>query len=200
MKHVFLTACAVTALCGTALAQTPAAKDSMTKDNMNKPGVTTQSQTTTPATEPSNMKPGMMAARPHGTVQVTYYTVKPADVQASKLMGATVYNANNENIGEIEDLVIDDGKTLRAVVISVGGFLGIGEHDVAVEPHALVVTHQKGDPNDIRIVLNTNKEDLKNAPAVKFDKASRDKAAATDAKPMTTGAAPGEPLTDKNAK
>jgi hypothetical protein len=53
-------------------------------------------------------------------------------VLASKLIGTTVVSTSNEAIGDVNDIVIDrDGRAL-AVVIGVGGFLGIGEKDVAV--------------------------------------------------------------------
>jgi hypothetical protein len=55
-----------------------------------------------------------------------------SQVMASKLIGTTVVGANNESIGDVNDVIIDrDGRAL-AVVIGVGGFLGIGEKDVAV--------------------------------------------------------------------
>ena len=52
--------------------------------------------------------------------------------RASKLMGLDVYNEANEKLGDINELILDmDGK-VSAVVIGVGGFLGMGEHDIAV--------------------------------------------------------------------
>jgi len=52
--------------------------------------------------------------------------------RASKLVGLNVYNNNNENIGSINDLLTDKSGSIKAVVIGVGGFLGIGEHLVAI--------------------------------------------------------------------
>jgi len=54
------------------------------------------------------------------------------DWRASKLVGVNVYNNNNENVGSINDLLTDKSGTIKAVVIGVGGFLGMGEHLVAV--------------------------------------------------------------------
>jgi sporulation protein YlmC with PRC-barrel domain len=54
------------------------------------------------------------------------------DWRASKLVGVRVYNNNNENVGSINDLLMDKNGTIKAVVIGVGGFLGMGEHLVAV--------------------------------------------------------------------
>jgi sporulation protein YlmC with PRC-barrel domain len=54
------------------------------------------------------------------------------DWRASKLAGLRVYNDNNENLGSINDLLMDRSGNIKAVVIGVGGFLGMGEHLVAV--------------------------------------------------------------------
>jgi len=52
--------------------------------------------------------------------------------RASKVVGLYVYNNNNENIGSINELLMDKSGNIKAVVIGVGGFLGMGEHLVAV--------------------------------------------------------------------
>src|SRR3954447_6075695 len=52
--------------------------------------------------------------------------------RASKMVGLNVYNNNNESIGSINDLLTDKSGNIKAVVIGVGGFLGVGEHLVAV--------------------------------------------------------------------
>ena len=52
--------------------------------------------------------------------------------RASKMVGLNVYNESNESIGSINDMLTDKSGNIKAVVIGVGGFLGIGEHLVAV--------------------------------------------------------------------
>jgi len=52
--------------------------------------------------------------------------------RASKLEGMDVYNNGNEKIGDISELILDQSGRVEAVVIGVGGFLGLGEHNVAV--------------------------------------------------------------------
>jgi sporulation protein YlmC with PRC-barrel domain len=52
--------------------------------------------------------------------------------RASKLMGLDVYNEANDKIGDINELILDKNGKINAVVIGVGGFLGMGEHDIAV--------------------------------------------------------------------
>jgi hypothetical protein len=66
-------------------------------------------------------------------------TVQPADKmmlkdnwRASKLMGLNVYNEANEKLGDINELLVDKSGKINAVVIGIGGFLGMGEHDIAV--------------------------------------------------------------------
>lgn len=52
--------------------------------------------------------------------------------RTSKLVGLNVYNDSNESLGSINDLLTDKSGNIKAVVIGVGGFLGVGEHLVAV--------------------------------------------------------------------
>lgn len=52
--------------------------------------------------------------------------------RTSKLVGLNVYNDSNESLGSINDLLADKSGNIKAVVIGVGGFLGVGEHLVAV--------------------------------------------------------------------
>jgi sporulation protein YlmC with PRC-barrel domain len=67
-------------------------------------------------------------------------TAHPADAKmalkgnwrASKLMGLNVYNEANEKLGDINELLVDKSGKIHAVVIGIGGFLGMGEHDIAV--------------------------------------------------------------------
>ena len=52
--------------------------------------------------------------------------------RSSKLIGINVYNNNNEKIGDIQELIVDNTGKVEKVVLGVGGFLGMGEHYVAV--------------------------------------------------------------------
>ena len=54
------------------------------------------------------------------------------DWRASKVVGLNVYNEKNENVGSINDLLMDKDGSIKAAVISVGGFLGMGARLVAV--------------------------------------------------------------------
>ena len=57
---------------------------------------------------------------------------KPNQWRASKLVGVNVYGPNNEKVGDVNEVLIDRNGKAEAVVIGVGGFLGIGEKDVAL--------------------------------------------------------------------
>jgi sporulation protein YlmC with PRC-barrel domain len=53
--------------------------------------------------------------------------------RASKLMGLDVYNDQNEKLGDISEILVDKTGKIDGVVIGVGGFLGMGQHDIKVE-------------------------------------------------------------------
>jgi sporulation protein YlmC with PRC-barrel domain len=119
------------------------------------------------ATSPgSTTQPGIRAVDP-ATVRLTFYAVRPVDMLMSNFMDTDVYNLQNEEIGEVEDVIIDEGRTIRAIVISVGGFLGIGDRNVAVEPGSVVIT--RGEGGSIRAVVNATRENLEKAPEFKFE-------------------------------
>lgn len=86
------------------------------------------------------------------------------DLSATSLIGDDVRNANGDDLGKIEDLMINTatGKVEYAV-LSFGGFLGIGDKLFAVPLEAMSV-----DTDDECLVLNETKERLENAPG--FDK------------------------------
>ncbi|ABS67271.1 PRC-barrel domain-containing protein [Xanthobacter versatilis] len=94
---------------------------------------------------------------------------------ASNLIGMKVHGAADENLGEINDLVIDRTGNVLAAVIGVGGFLGVGEKDVAVPFEAVEMTRATDGKN--RLVLRKTKDELKAAPEF----------AKYDAAPSTTG-------------
>lgn len=95
-----------------------------------------------------------------------HLTESPGDIATSKLVGASVYNTQNENIGEIEDLIISSSGSVSTVVIGVGGFLGIGEKKVAMPFSALKA--EKGDNNLLKIVVEGTRESLKAQPDFKY--------------------------------
>lgn len=152
---------AFSAVFGVALAQTTA------------PGAPQTSPATPPSVTPSagavSAGRGMSMADT-ATVAVTFATVQPASVMASRLLGVNVYNKQNESIGEIQDFAIIDGKTISAVIVSVGGFLGIGESYVAIEPSSVALNQRDG---RWRAYVDTSKENLNKAPKFEYARAGR---------------------------
>lgn len=90
--------------------------------------------------------------------------MKPHALPATDLTGTKVQNLQGENIGKIQDLMIDlDSGHILYTVLSFGGFMGIGDDYFAIPMEALVFS----DHDDV-IKLDIDKETLKNAPG--FDK------------------------------
>ncbi|MCC8395187.1 PRC-barrel domain-containing protein [Paraburkholderia sp. MMS20-SJTR3] len=83
--------------------------------------------------------------------------------RASKLTGADVYNRNKDNIGTLDDLIVSPGSDHGTyAILSVGGFLGMGKHLVAVPFNDLQI-------NDRRIVLpDATKKSLEALPEFKY--------------------------------
>jgi sporulation protein YlmC with PRC-barrel domain len=77
-----------------------------------------------------------------------------------------VYDPSQKKIGEIEDVIIDKSGKVTAVIISVGGFLGIDSKDVAA-PFAAV--HPTKKDNKWWLTMDTTKDALKSAPGYKYD-------------------------------
>lgn len=63
--------------------------------------------------------------------------------RATELIGANIYNDAGEDIGELEDMIITANETVPYVVVSVGGFLGMGEHRVVVAASSLEFVGEK---------------------------------------------------------
>lgn len=86
------------------------------------------------AQQPSS--PTVAAPAPSGvptSPDLTVATVKlQGGLRASKLIGSAVYNDQNEKIGSVDDLIVKDGNRIVMSVISVGGFIGIGNKLVAI--------------------------------------------------------------------
>ena len=100
--------------------------------------------------------------------EAKFSTVSKEEMFSSKLKGLNVYNQKDESIGEITDLALKNNQ-VDALILSVGGFLGVGEHYVAVSPSSVSVKHDA--KNDKWVAtMNTTKEALKAAPEFKYPK------------------------------
>jgi sporulation protein YlmC with PRC-barrel domain len=119
-------------------------------------------------TQPSNQTTGITAAPTAGlkiantaSVAVRFVEVKPADFLATKLLGINVYNNQDESLGEIQDIVFADGKSVTGVIVSVGGLLGLGESYIVLDPATIVLNQKDG---SWRAYVDMTKDNLKNAP------------------------------------
>ncbi|MGO1076756.1 PRC-barrel domain-containing protein [Inquilinus sp. CA228] len=161
-KTLMATASAVALLALPALAQT-----------------TTQppADTTAPATAAPS------AAAPAGTVAEGQQQLPDTHMLGSDLIGASVSNANGESIGETSDVLVGkDSKTVDAVVIDVGGFLGIGSKSVAIPLDKLTI----GARPDEGVKTAMTKEQLEALPAFEGRKAEEPAAPATGTTGGTT--------------
>ncbi|WP_321500038.1 PRC-barrel domain-containing protein [Breoghania sp.] len=102
-----------------------------------------------------------------------YIQATKGQIMASSLMGKTVYNGTGEEaeaVGDINDVVITPEGEVAAVVIGAGGFLGVGEREIAVNFDRVAWTSRDGE----RILsIDATREDLEAAPA--FDRSVIDK-------------------------
>lgn len=83
--------------------------------------------------------------------------------RASKLIGASVTNDKNENVGSLDDIIIDQKRVLFAV-LQVGGFLGIGKHLVAIPYESLQIS----DDGKKIALPGATKDELKNLAEFKY--------------------------------
>ncbi|WP_019218947.1 PRC-barrel domain-containing protein [Bartonella florencae] len=98
-------------------------------------------------------------------MSVRYVTPLATDFVASSLIGANVYNIENENIGEVKDIILRENN-IAGFVVAVGGFLGIGESYVVVSPEAIQMTNDYG---KWKLITNATKDSLKEAPTFKYE-------------------------------
>ncbi|MBN9047276.1 MAG: PRC-barrel domain-containing protein [Rhizobiales bacterium] len=96
-----------------------------------------------------------------------FVTAKPTDVLSYNLIGLNIVNNENTTIGEIKDLIISDGR-LAGYIVSVGGFLGIGEKYVIVSPAAVTVAYSEADKK-WSAKMDATKDEIEKAPEFKYD-------------------------------
>jgi hypothetical protein len=138
------------------------------------PAPETQTMDPAPATPPVTPAPADQAQTPAPADKTTdmaagsgYLTEQAADqISANTYIGQSVHNPNDESIGEINDLIIKKEGGIAAAVVGVGGFLGIGEKNVAVPFESIEVTEQP-DSDALKLTTTETAESLKAAPEFK---------------------------------
>jgi sporulation protein YlmC with PRC-barrel domain len=80
----------------------------------------------------------------------------------------TVYDPSEKKIGEISDVLVDNDGKIDGFIVAVGGFLGLGEKDVAVPFSAVQASQRNG---SWWLTMNATVDQLKSAPGFKYDRA-----------------------------
>jgi hypothetical protein len=100
--------------------------------------------------------------------QGTFVSVPPGAAISSKVIGTEVHNSSNQDIGTIKDIALT-GHRVSAYIVSVGGFLGVGDRDVAINPADLHVSYNASNKTWTAQV-NATKAQLQSAPAFDLSK------------------------------
>jgi sporulation protein YlmC with PRC-barrel domain len=134
----------------------------------------------TPAAKTESSSPP--AAKPEASGKLNFVSSqKPDQWLASKFKGTDVVGSDNEKIGDVSDILFDKSGKVEAIIIGVGGFLGVGAKEVALAPNSFdVVPGQNGSADKLK--LSATKDQLKDA---------KDFARYEPPRPTTTGAGSG---------
>jgi hypothetical protein len=126
---------------------------------------------------PDAMKANPTPATPSTATQTTtqdvpnngqnFVQVQNTDMLSSNVVGLDIHNGQNDNIGKIQDLAFDTSKKVTGYILSVGGFLGMGTHYVAVSPDAVMVSYDAQN-KAWKATMNATKDQLKSAPEFKY--------------------------------
>ena len=114
---------------------------------------------------PAVAEPNSAATAPKGDQMTT------GEISASELLDETVVNAAKESVGDVNDVILNADGKVASVVVGVGGFLGMGEKDVALSFDKL--TFARDNDNELVVSTDATKESLQAASSyVKPDKRS----------------------------
>jgi sporulation protein YlmC with PRC-barrel domain len=118
------------------------------------------------------------SAMPATRAAVTSHIIQSDEVRASKMIGSTVYDLQNRDIGKVKDLVLNKDGAVDVVVLDVGSFLGVGGKYVAMP-----ISDIKTDNN--RLTLDRTKEQLQQMAAYQLE--NPDTGAGSSTSPATGG-------------
>jgi sporulation protein YlmC with PRC-barrel domain len=142
---------------------------------------------------PSASSPSTSASS--SSTHVTATQLQPGQIRATQMDGSTVYDAQNQKVGDVKDIILDRDGKVAAVVLDVGAFLGIGGKNVAIGMSDLKITQD--DNNKPRFTVDMTKDQLKSAQAYDLNGPSRNSSSGTTTAPASrssTGpATPGTP-------
>ncbi|HEU4475338.1 MAG TPA: PRC-barrel domain-containing protein [Methyloceanibacter sp.] len=119
-----------------------------------------------PASAAQDTTPGQTGAQTQTGTQILTNVPNNA-LTISTYYNEDVYDTQDNKIGTVTDILLDPEGRISAVIVGVGGFLGLGQKDVAVPFNALKVAEKN---NDRYLVMNTTKEALESAPGYVYDR------------------------------
>jgi len=93
-------------------------------------------------------------------------SIPPSSLTVTDWYKQSVYDPNNNKVGEIMDVLVSSDGKVNALIVGVGGFLGAGEKDVAVNFTAVKKTMKN---DKIYLTMSTTKDALKSAPGFRYD-------------------------------
>ena len=203
LKHVMAIAAVSTLALTTALAQTstapsaapstsspPAATSTPPSTPNAASPTTTAPSTTTTSPSASSSTPSPSAASTTAPATGKFVSQQSADqFLASKFKGTDVIGTDDKKIGDVSDVLFDKNQKVLAYIVGVGGFLGIGTKDVALEPTAFEMVPGK-DASDYKLRLSMTKDELKSAPTFEVYKAPHATTTSSNAPTRPMGAPP----------
>ena len=146
LKKLMMSTALSAAVATAAFAQTPSSPSSPGEP----PAAKTESSTPPAAKSDASGKMNFVSSQ------------KPDQWLASKFKGTDVVGSDNEKIGDVSDILFDKSGKVDAIIIGVGGFLGMGAKEVALAPSSFyVVPGQNGSPDKLK--LSATKDQLKDA-------------------------------------
>src|SRR5450759_1060323 len=148
MKKLMISTALSGLMFSAALAQAPSppsATDQTKQPSMSQPAPASSLNTPAPATAPN-----FVASQ------------KPDQWLASKFKGTDVLGADNQKIGDVADILFDKSGKVDAIIVSVGGFLGLGSKHVAIAPSAFDVVKAQNDTSD-KLKISATKDQLEQA-------------------------------------
>ena len=92
-----------------------------------------------------------------------YAVAQPQELTAESLTGALVYGVNDEDIGDVSEILLSESGQVEAVIVDVGGFLGLGERPIAMSFDELQIL-RSADGGDFRIYVDATQEQLESRP------------------------------------
>jgi sporulation protein YlmC with PRC-barrel domain len=131
--------------------------------------------------------PSSSATSSSSPAKVTATQLQPGQMRTSQMDGSTVYDTQNQKVGDIKDIILDRDGKVAAVVLDVGAFLGIGGKYVAVGMNDLKVTEDNNKP---RFAVDMTKDQLKAAQAYDLNGPSKNSGSGTTTAPAGSTSSP----------